>query len=234
MDTKFIIFSVIGGCIGLSLIFLLIFFEEHLPKSHEGNYGMFMMFWCLVFISLHVIFYYLVKASNWLQGRELKAKKLYISPTGDWWLGDGDNTFDEPVVITLPPDFNVDEFMCCAPPSAEIVRGMYKSEIFDSRLFDVLHTQQRQSSHPAASSSSSSAPRVLFIGPNGQFWCGDVDDDDAVVISVPGNFTITQFYSKDVFISMYKTKRLGTVYTTSLLLLIVDSFLILIYTTSIL
>ena len=220
LDSKFIIFSVIGGCMGLSLIFLLIFFEEHLPKSHEGNYGIFIIFWCVVFVSLHVIFYYMVKASNWLQGRELKPKKLYISPTGDWWLGDGDNTFDEPVVITLPTDFNVDEFMCCVPPSVEIFRGMYKSEIFDSRLFDVLNTQQLKSSRITAaaaassSSSSSSSPRVLFVGPNGQFWCGDADDDDAVVISVPGNFTITQFYSKDVFIGMYKTKRLGIDYAT--------------------
>jgi hypothetical protein len=201
-DAKTVVFAVVGGGIGLFLIIALIVLETHLPKSHSGNYGWFVAFWGAVFVSLHVVFYAMVKASAWIVGAHLKPKKLYISRNGDWWLGGGDNTFDEPVAIALPDDFDVDEFLCCTPPALEVFKGMFKSEMFDTRLFDVMPSRQGKVAV------NTTSPRVLFIAPNGQYWFGDRDNDDATVIMVPGRFAITQFYSRDAFIGMYKSKQL--------------------------
>lgn len=206
-DAKTIVFAVVGGGIGLFLIIALILLEKHLPKPHTGNYGWFLAFWGILFLSLHVVFYALVKASAWIVGAHLKPKKLYISPNGDWWFGEGDNTFDEPVEITLPEDFDVEKFLCCTPPASEVFKGMFKSEMFDTRLFDVMQTSQN-STRNGKPTENTTTPRVLFIAPNGQFWFGDRNNDDATVIMVPGRFAITQFYSKDAFIGMYKTKQL--------------------------
>lgn len=197
-------FAAIGAAIIVSLIATLLYLEQHLPKAHDGNWWIFLVFWALVFISLHVIFYVIIKAFRWFTIRELKPKKLYISPGGDWWLGDNDNTFDEPVQISLPDDFNVEEFQSCAPPPLSVFRGMYRSEIFDSRLFDVMNTDAKKRSKSAGGAE----PRVLFIAPSGQFWFGDPIADDAVVIRVPGTFAVAQFYSKEVFVGMYKSKEL--------------------------
>jgi hypothetical protein len=204
-NKEMVAFALLGAAIIVALMVTLLYLEQHLPKAHDGNWWIFLVFWALVFVSLHVIFYVIIKAFRWFTRRELKPKKLYISPGGDWWLGDSDSTFDEPVHIALPADFDVEEFQSCTPPPLSVFRGMYRSEIFDNRLFDVMNTDAK---NKRQANSNGASPRVLFIAPSGQYWFGDPVADDAVAIHVPGTFAVSQFYSKEVFIGMYKTKQL--------------------------